>query len=110
MQIGRHASLGIASPMGPRTPPAPPPRVSSPACHLHSAVLAIALGRAATQRRPHRGRQVLCAEAAVPKLQPHEQRDGLLPHLLIFGPERPHIQRRHAQRIQQGCGGFCPFR
>ena len=55
-----------------------------------------ALGRAATQRRPHRGHQIRFAEA-VPFLQPHEDCDGLLPHLSICGAERLSAQRRHPQ-------------
>ena len=56
------------------------------------------------QRLPHRGRQVLFAEA-VPNLQPLEQSDGLLPHLSILGTEQLSAQRRHAQ--PSGFDGFC---
>jgi hypothetical protein len=45
------------------------------------------LGRAAIDRRPDRGLQIVCAET-IPPLQPHQQRDGLLPPLSIVVAER----------------------
>jgi hypothetical protein len=79
-------------------PPSASNMASSPACHLHPAVLAFAT-RAVMQRRLHRARQVLFADV-VPNLQPQEQCDGLLPHLSISGAERlsAHSQRRTPPR------------
>ena len=79
----------------------PPGVYSGPACHLHPTVITIALGRDATQRRPHRGRQVLFAEV-IPSLYPHEHCDGLVPHPSICGTELPPAQRRHPIHTNAG--------